>query len=147
MTTKVNPIPDGFHTLQPVINVDNIDAVISFVKEVFGAVEKDRFNMPDGSTIHVEVKIGDSILILGPVERHGSFPAKIFVYVDDVDTVYSKALAAGAKSVSEPEDQFFGQRVARAQDSWGNLWVIATQTEIVNSEEMQRRFKTLMNSQ
>jgi len=143
MSTKVNPIPDGFHSLQPVINVENIDEVITFVKEVFDAKEKERFNMPDGSTIHVEVFIGNSVLILGPVERHGSFPAKIFVYVDDVDTTYAKALAAGATSVSEPELQFFGQRVARAQDSWGNLWIMATQTEIVSSEEMQERFKAM----
>ena len=143
MSDKVNPIPKGFHTLQAVINVENIDEVIDFVKKVFDATEKERFNMPDGSTIHVEVNIGDSVLILGPVERHGSYPAKIFVYVDDVDATYAKALAAGAESVSEPEEQFFGQTVARAKDSSGNLWVIATQTEIVSSEEMQKRFKSM----
>ena len=143
MNNKVSPIPNGFHSLQAVINVENIDTVIAFVKEVFDATERDRFNMPDGSTIHVEVTIGDSVLILGPVERHGSYPAKIFVYVEDVDATYNKALAAGAESVSEPEDQFFGQRVARAKDNSGNLWVIATQTEIVSSEEMQKRFQDM----
>lgn len=143
MANKVNPIPDGFHSLQPVINVDNIDDVIAFVKEVFNTVEKDRYNMPDGSTIHVELFIGNSVLILAPVERHGSFPAKLFVYVDDVDATYTKALALGATSISEPELQFFGQRVARAKDPWGNLWVIATQTEIVSSEEAQKRFKAM----
>lgn len=143
MDKTINPIPSGFHTLQAVINVDNIDEVISFVKNVFGATEKERFVMPDGSTIHVEVFIGDSVLILGPAEAHGSFPAKIFVYVDDVDAIYEKAILAGAKSMSEPELQFFGQRVARALDEWGNLWVIATQTEIVSSEEMQKRFKSM----
>jgi PhnB protein len=144
MDNIINPIPDGYHTLQPVINVSEIDAVISFVKQVFDAVETERFNMPDGSTAHVEVKIGDSILIMGPPDSGGEFPAKLFVYVDDVDETYRKAIQAGVESLVEPEQQFYGQRVARVRDAWGNLWVIATQNELVSPEELQRRFAEIV---
>ena len=109
MTKPINPFPDGFHTLQPVINVPDIEAVIAFVKKVFDAVETDRFEMPDGTAVHVEIKIGDSILVMGP------------------------------------EQQFYGQRVARVKDKWGNQWVLATQTELVSPEETQKRFAALMD--
>jgi PhnB protein len=144
MNQKINPIPDGYHTLQSTINVADIDLVLAFVKKAFSAVETDRYNMPDGSTAHVEVKIGDSILVMGPPDPTGEFPAKIFIYVADVDEVYKKALNAGGHSLMAPEQQFYGQRVARVRDDWGNLWVIATQTEIVSPEEMQRRFAEMV---
>lgn len=144
MKNLVNPIPDGYHTLQPAINVSEIDATIAFVKQAFGAVETDRFDMPDGSTSHVEVKIGNSVLVMGPPDPEGEFPAKIFVYVEKVDDVYRKAIAAGAHSLKEPEQQFYGQRVARIRDAWGNLWVIATQTENLSSEEIHGRFADMV---
>lgn len=140
---KINPIPEGYHTLQPAINVANIDAVFSFVTQVFAAVELDRFTLPDGTTAHLEVKIGDSVLVLGPSDPLGPFPAKIFVYIPNVDEIFQNALNAGAQALMEPSQQFYGQRVARVKDLAGNLWVLATQTELVSRAEMQRRFQAL----
>ena len=93
MKDRVNYLPDGFHSLQAVINVADFDSVLRFVKQVFGATEIERFDMPGGTTVHVEVKIGDSILVMGPPDPAGEFVAKIFAYVDNVDSVYQAALA------------------------------------------------------
>ena len=143
MTEKVSHIPEGFHTIQAVINVAEFEAVIAFVKQVFDAVEIERIAMPSGA-VHVEVKIGDTVLMLGPADPLGEFPAKLFVHVEDCDAIYARALAAGARSIMEPAQQFYGQRSSRVQDDWGNLWVITTQNEIVPPAELHRRFAKMV---
>jgi PhnB protein len=98
-----------------------------FVKQVFGAVEVERIQDEKGS--HVEARIGDSMLVM----ETGEFPpdvtptrASVYVYVEDVDKAYERALALGAKSVSAPEDKPYEERGAGVQDSFGNIWWIAT---------------------
>ncbi len=141
--STVHHIPAGFHSLQPAINVDDVDGLIAFLQTVFAAEMLDHYRMPDGSTIHAEYQIGNTLLILGPSLTEGPFPAKVFVYVPTVDETYALALQNGATSVTEPADQFFGQRVGRVKDQWGNLWVIATQTEVVSRAEAKQRFKAM----
>ncbi len=135
----MNHIPAGFHSVQATINVDDVASLIAFITTVFDAKELDLYQMPDGNIVHAEFQIGDSIVILGPRQDH-SYPTKAFVYVPDVDATFALAVGQGAISVQAPEDQFFGQRVARVRDTWGNLWVIATQIEIVSRAEAKQRF-------
>ncbi len=132
-------IPPGFHSVQAAINVDDVGGLIGFIKTVFSATELDLYQMPDGSIVHAEFQIGDSVVILGPQEDH-AHPAKVFVYVPDVDATFALAVAQGAAPLQDPQDQFFGQRVARVRDQWSNLWVIATQVEAVSRAEAKQRF-------
>jgi PhnB protein len=134
------PIPDGYHTVTPYLIVDDADGVISFLREAFGAEELMRMNMPDGSVMHAELQLGDSKLMLGGAsERWPAHPSVLHLYLEDVDAAYHRALAAGATSVMEPADQFYGDRQAGVRDLAGNQWWIATHVEDVPPDEMQRR--------
>jgi PhnB protein len=138
----VRPIPEGYHTLTPYLIVADPDGVISFLREAFGAQELHRMNGPDGSLWHAEVQVGDSRLMLGGAsEQWPAQPAVIYVYVEDVDATYQRALAAGATSVMEPADQFWGDRHGGVKDPAGNQWWISTHVEDVPPEEIERRGK------
>jgi PhnB protein len=140
-----NPIPEGYHTVTPYLIVDDADAVIAFLREAFGAEELMRMNMPDGSVMHAELQIGDSKLMLGGAsERWPAHSAVLHLYMEDVDATYLRALAAGAESVMEPADQFYGDRQAGVRDAAGNQWWIATHVEDVPPEEIQRRSEVHM---
>jgi len=136
----VKPIPDGYHTLTPFIVVEGAAGLIDFLKQAFGAQELHRMAGPDGKVMHAEVKIGDSIVMMG--EPHGKSElqsANIYMYVNDTDATYKSAMEAGATSIMEPVDQFYGDRSAGVKDSYGNHWWIATHQEDVSSEEIQKR--------
>ncbi len=136
----VKPIPEGFHTVTPYLIVENPDEVISFLREAFGAEELFRMSGPDGGVWHAEVQLGDSRLMLGGAsEQWPAMPAVLYVYVEDVDATYRRALAAGATSVMEPADQFYGDRHGGVRDLAGNQWWIATHIEDVTPEELERR--------
>lgn len=136
----VKPIPEGFHTVTPYLIVDDADGVISFLREAFGAEEQYRMNGPDGGVWHAQVKLGDSQVMLGSAsEQFPAHPAVLHLYVEDVDTTYRRALAAGATSIMEPEDQFYGDRQSGVKDLAGNQWWIATHIEDVPPEELARR--------
>ena len=101
--------------------------MIDFLKEAFGAEETGRAQSPDGTIAHAKVRIGDSILEMG--EAHGEYqpmPAVFYLYVNDVDAWYQRAVAAGATSQGEPTDQPYGDRVAGVMDPFDNVWYIAT---------------------
>jgi len=137
---KVRPIPAGYRTVTPYLVVKNVAGVIEFAKKAFGATEKFRSARPDGSIQHAEILVGDSIVMLG--EAGGDFapkPTTLALYVEDVDAVYKRAVAAGGKSVREPANQFYGDRSAGVEDSAGNQWWISTHVEDVTPEEMERR--------
>jgi len=119
--------------------VDGVAALIDFLKEAFEAVETERLPGPDGSVGHAEVRIGDSVVMMGGGSHFGSMPAAIYLYVSDVDATYKKALDAGATSLMEPEDQFYGDRSGGVKDAFGNMWFIATRRENVSPEELSRR--------
>jgi PhnB protein len=120
----VKAMREGFHTITPYLIVEEPTKLIDFVKQVFGATELMRGTGSAGG-LHAEVKIGDSMVMIGgPGEE--AMPAAIYLYIDDVDAAYKRALAAGATSLSEPEDQPYGDRNAGVKDAFGNIWYIAT---------------------
>ncbi|MGA2904816.1 MAG: VOC family protein [Candidatus Korobacteraceae bacterium] len=138
----VKPIPDGYHTVTPYLTVDDPGAVIDFLKKAFDAQETYAMRDANGKVRHAEVKVGNSMLMLGGAQGEWTArPGNFYLYVEDVDAVYKKAIAAGGKSLSEPANQFYGDRHGGVQDSEGNTWWIATHIEDVSSEELERRAK------
>ena len=133
MTVKA--IPEGFHTITPYLIVQEAVNLIEFVKQAFGATELSRSRGSAGG-IHAEVRIGDSIVMIGggagdSVWRGEPSPATLYLYVEDVDTVYRQTLQVGATSIIEPSDQPYGDRLAGIKDSFGNVWYIATHKQDV----------------
>jgi uncharacterized glyoxalase superfamily protein PhnB len=141
----VKTIPEGYHSVTPYLTVAGVPKLIDFLKQTFGATELHRMARPDGTVLHAEVTVGDSRIMMGePVGEFQAMPAQMYVYVPDVDAAFKRALAAGAISVSEPADQFYGDRHGGVRDSCGNLWWIATHTEDVSPEEMSKRAEAAM---
>jgi PhnB protein len=140
--------PRGHHTITPSFPVKNAAKVIEFIEKAFGGKVVDRYDGPDGSVAHVEVLIGDSAIMFGEaVPSHPAMPASLSYYVDDgpaVDATYKRALSAGATSVSEPANQFYGYRAATVTDAAGNRWTINAIVEEVSSEESHRRMAEMM---
>lgn len=117
--------PPGRSTVSPYLLVPSVSEALGFLVEVFAALELHRVAGEAGTIRHAEVRIGDSVLMLG--ERPGAaMPASVHVYVPDVDATYAKALAAGAASLSAPRDLPYGDRSAGVRDPQGNLWWIGT---------------------
>jgi PhnB protein len=138
-------LPDGHHTVTPGMVVPGVARLIDFLKQAFDGVELGRLAMPNGHVAHAEVKIGDSVVMMG--EAMGEFkpmPCMLSVYVDDVEASYRRALEAGATSLQEPADQFYGHRTARVQDPSGNHWSIHKVIEDVSMEECARRMAAMM---
>lgn len=136
----VKPIPEGYHSVTPYLVAPGAGRLIEFLKEAFKAEEVERMSQPDGTVMHAEVRIGDSIIMMGESsDKFPAMPAAIYLYVPDVDAVYKRALAAGAASTMEPANQFYGDRNAGVKDPSGNLWWIATHVEDVPREEMAKR--------
>ena len=140
-------IPDGYHSVTPYLIVKGAAQLIDFVKEAFGAEE--TFRMPGGGGImHAEVRIGDSVVMMSDaMGEHGPMPTMLFLYVEDVDAVYKRALKAGGVSTQEPENQFWGDRAGAVKDAFGNQWWIATHVEDVPIEELERRQRELAQRQ
>lgn len=144
--TKVKPVPQGYHSVTPYLIVDRAPRLIDFLKGTFNAQETVRMNGPDGRVAHAEMKIGDSIIMMSDeTPQYKATQSQLYVYVDDVDVVYKRALEAGGTSVSEPTNQFYGDRNASVKDPAGNTWGIATHVEDVSPEEMQKRMKARPN--
>ena len=139
---SVNPIPKGYHTITPYFSVRDAHGLVEFLKRAFDAVAEVHA-MSDGSILNAQVQVGTSMVLIGqaPKDRPAEqlMPAMLYMYVEDVVTVYRKAIAAGAESIIEPRDQFYGDRVGAVKDLAGNQWWIATHKEEMSSEEMTRR--------
>ena len=118
------PVREGFSTVTPYLIVPDVDKLIHFVVQAFGATEFSRSTGPAGGT-HAEVKIGDSMVMMGGGASSGPMPAMIHLYMNDVDAVYKHALQAGATSIMEPADQNDGERRAGVKDMFGNQWYIS----------------------
>jgi PhnB protein len=153
MTTKfdktgsqrpVQPIPAGYHMVTPWLIAKDSAKLIDFLKEAFDAEETEgsRVYNEDGSIGHAEVRLGDSVVMMFDAkEEWPPTPGFLRLYVEDADTVYERALRAGATSVTEITELFFGDRVGRVCDPLGNIWWIQTHIEDVEPEEMEKRAK------
>lgn len=142
-TTK--PIPDGYTAVTPYLIVENAAGYLEFLAGAFGAVERTRMPMGEGLIGHAEVEIGGAAVMLSDA-LPPDFPptsSQMHLYVEDVDAVYAQAVSAGAVAAAEPEDQFYGDRVARVVDPSGNRWFIATHVEDVEMDELMRRIAAM----
>lgn len=148
------PIPDGYPRVTPYLIVDGAAEAIDFYTSVLGAAQRgDRMTTPDGKVGHAELSIGDSLIMLadespdmgavGP-RTVGGTPVTLHLYVEDVDNVHAKALAAGAKELTPVTDQFYGDRSGQFEDLWGHKWNVATHVEDVPPEQMAERAKAAM---
>ncbi|HLP19494.1 MAG TPA: VOC family protein [Chitinophagales bacterium] len=144
----VKYIPDGYSTITPFIIVKDAKKFIEYVNKAFNAELKSKFDAPDGKVMHAEIKIGESILMLGEaMEQWPPFPGMLYLYVPDVDATYKQAMAAGGESLREPTTEFYGDRSAGLRDAWGNQWWLATHVEDVSEEEMEKRHKEMAAKQ
>ena len=154
MATK--PIPDGYHTATPYLLVKGAAEALDFYQRAFGAEELMRFPGPDGRIGHAEIKVGDSPIMLadehpemgyrGP-QSLGGTTVSILLYVEDVDTAFARAVAAGGKALRPVQDQFYGDRSGTLADPFGHVWTIATHKEDVSPQEMHKRFEASMKQQ
>ena len=140
-------IPDGYHTVQPYLYFKNSAEAIAFYSKVFGATERMRMPDKDGRIMHAEINIGDSCIMMADEspavgayssEHYGGAPMSLMIYVDDCDAVYKRAVDAGSKSLREPADQFYGDRMAGVADPFGFQWWIGTHIKDVSLEEMKQ---------
>src|SRR5216683_6711707 len=135
------PIPEGFHTITPYLIIDGARRMMEFISKAFEGKEIFRKERPDGSVMHAEMKIGDSLIMLGEGSRFGPMPASLYLYVGDCDTVYRRALNAGGVSVFEIMTMPSGERYGGVKDPCGNIWWIATHVEDVSAEEEEKRWR------
>jgi PhnB protein len=149
MATQVKPIPEGYHTLTPYLVVDGAEKIIRFMKDAFGAQPVfEPMMRPDGKVMHAEYRIGDSVVMISDSsERAQATSAMLHLYVPNVDAVYQKALKAGATSLMEPADMFYGDRSGGVKDAAGNRWHIGTHVEDVSPAELKRRATEFMKQQ
>jgi PhnB protein len=147
------PIPDDYPRVTPYLVVAGASAAIDFYTTVFGATERVRMAGPDGKVGHAELDIGDSLIMLadeypemdalGPL-TFGGTPVTLHVYVEDVDSVFERAVQGGAKSLRPVEDRFYGDRAGQFEDPFGHRWDVATHVEDVLPEEMSKRAAAAM---
>jgi len=136
--------PDGYQSVIPYLHVNGAAKLIAFMKEVFDAKEIAVYPRPDGTVGHASLRIGDSVVELADVSPEWpAMPCALQVYVPDADAAYHSALKAGASSLLEPANQFYGDRTASVRDGCGNNWYIATQVEVVSREEVQKRLAAM----
>ncbi|HEX3510276.1 MAG TPA: VOC family protein [Solirubrobacteraceae bacterium] len=149
------PVSGGYPSLMPYLIVDGATEAIEFYADVLGATERMRIPGPDGRIGHAELDIGDSVLMLADENPEmgiraprgvGGSAVMMYVYVDDVDDAFARAIAAGAKSVRDLEDRFYGDRACQLEDPFGHRWDIATHVEDVSEEEMARRAAEAMGT-
>ncbi len=144
------PIPEGFHTVTPALVLDNCNQAIDWYKRALGAEEVSRHLGPDGTVMHAELRIGNSRIMLndpmgggkGP-KAFGGSPVSLWVYVEDCDSLFNRAVAAGAQVPEGPmgrvADQFWGDRSGMFKDPYGLTWTIATRKEDLTPQELQQR--------
>lgn len=153
---KTSHIYPGAYTLNAYITIKGCSDAIEFYKKAFGATEKGRLLMPDGSIGHAEIDIEGSLLMMADENIEwgnkspltiGGNPMSFGLYVNDADTVFQKALDAGATLVIAIEDMFYGDRVGQVMDPFGYKWMITTHKENMSFEEMQKRFDNMAPQQ
>ena len=151
MAGTVKPIPDGYHAITAYLSIKGASDAIEFYKKAFGATEVMRMAQPDGRIGHAELQIGDSKIMLADEHPEmdfrspraiGGTPVMLHLYVDDVDTIVGRAVAAGAKVLRPIQDQFYGDRSGSVADPYGHVWHVATHKEDLSMDEIRRRAAT-----
>jgi PhnB protein len=135
---KVDPIPSNYPRIAPYLSIDGAAKAIEFYCSVLGATERGRMNGPDGKVGHAELQVGDPKTL-------GGTPVTVMVYVEDVDDVFARAIAGGAKEVAAVQDQFYGDRSGQFEDPFGHRWSVASHVEDVPPEEMEKRAAQAMS--
>jgi PhnB protein len=133
MTMALKAVPEGWHTVTPRLFVHDAGKLVDFLKHAFGATGTFR---PGGPS---EIGIGDSIVIVGEAGVRDAMPTFLYLYLDDMDATYRRALEAGATVIEEPQDMFYGDRRATVKDPFGNIWQIATHKEDLSLDEIRKR--------
>lgn len=148
----IQPIPEGYRSVTPYLCIDGAVAAIEFYKRAFGAEELFRLPTPDGRIGHAELRIGDTPVMLadacdeGPLRAPpagGGASVGLHLYVDDVDAVFQRAVAAGARVVRSLQDQFYGDRNGTVTDPWGHVWFLASHKEDLLPAEIEKRAAAL----
>jgi uncharacterized glyoxalase superfamily protein PhnB len=153
MSKAVKPIPDGYHTLTANLIVRDGAAAIDFYKKAFGAVENVRMKGPGDSIMHAELKIGDSVFMLADEmpnmdvkspKAYGGSPVGFYLYAENVDAAWKRAVDAGAKAVMPLTDMFWGDRVGAVEDPFGHRWSLAQHTRDLSPQEIEQGQKAFM---
>jgi PhnB protein len=148
----VNPIPEGYPRVTPYLSVAGAADAIDFYCKILGATERMRMGGPDGKVGHAELDLGGSVIMLADESAGfgnkspgtlGGTPVSLMVYVENADSTYAAALAAGATEIQPLEDKFYGDRAGMFKDPWGHEWTVASHVEDVSEEEMGRRMAEL----
>ncbi len=151
MTQKVKPMPEGYHSVTPYLAVRDAARAIEFYQQAFGAKEIFRMNSPDGKVGHAELRIGDSVVMLSdenpqagcvsPSSLKGT-TVTLFLYVENVDSIFQQAINAGATVVMPVANMFWGDRHGQVSDPFGHRWSLATHQEDVSPEQLAERART-----
>jgi PhnB protein len=146
MAKAAKAVPEGYHTITPSLTLDNAAQAIDWYKKALGAEEVSRSVGPDGKIMHAELKIGNSRFMMNDVmpgskgpQAFGGSPASLWLYVENSDTLFNRAVGAGAKVQMPIADQFWGDRAGAVADPAGYTWWIATRKEDFTPAEMQQR--------
>lgn len=138
-TSNQNPAPAGYSRVCPYLMVADIEALLIFLKEVLDVEITEKLTSADGTVRHAEVRLGESVIMMGKEQPGYPTESMIYVFVSDADATFRKALQHGATSIMEPGDRFYGYREGGFKDPSGNQWWVAQVIENVSKEEMERR--------
>jgi PhnB protein len=146
MLNPVRAIPEGYHSISPSLTCKNAASAIDFYKSVFGATEIMRMPGPGGVIMHAEIRIGDSVVFINDeIPGMASAPSgtslnpvSLFLYMEDVDSVFNRAVAANCKVTMPVADMFWGDRYGKFDDPFGHSWGVATHVADLSPEEMTR---------
>ncbi|HMG26647.1 MAG TPA: VOC family protein [Acidimicrobiia bacterium] len=158
MAGGVQPVPEGLHTVVTRLVFEDATAAIAFYQDAFGATLRDEpFKAPDGTVVHSEIRIGDSVVYVtdegedgngvAPGSVGGRVTAVMALNVSDVDTLWDRAVAAGCEVIYPLADQFYGDRAGRLRDPFGHQWMLSTHIEDVDRDEMDRRMQAWSEQQ
>ena len=156
MAGRVRAIPEGYPVLTPYLICKDATRAIAFYKKVLGATEKMRMPTPDGKIGHAELRFGDSQIMLADEypemgfrspQTIGGSPVSLHLYVEDVDSVFERAISEGAKERQPVENKFYGDRSGTIEDPFGHVWNLSSHVEDVSPEEMEKRAAAMFSQQ
>lgn len=139
--SKVNFQPDRMNTVNPYLMVESVQELIDFIEKVFNGKPESKLERPTGQIMHAEIRIGNSVVMAGePMEEFGLFPCSLYIYVQDCDNIYKKAIEYGCQSIMEPTTmRHAGERYGGIKDKNGNVWWISTHIEDLTPDEQSKR--------